>query len=115
MNYGLRVNLGQTAVLSLIDGPTMKSPPETVEVVVAESRRSTDDPEMLRMLGIDPVKRHVLILKSKGHFRAAFGPIVSEILDVDTGGAATLNLAPLNFKHVRRPIFPLDEGIVWSA
>ena len=114
MNRGLKINIGRTARLSLIAGPNMTSPAGAVDVLVAERRHSTDDPEMLRMLGIEPVERDVLILKSKGHFRAAFGPIVREIVDVDTGGVATLDLQRLQFRHVRRPIFPLDD-VVWSA
>lgn len=115
MGRGLRVDIGKTAVLTVMGGPDVASPPGAVEIVVAERRRSTDDPEMLRVLGIEPTQRRLLLLKSKGHFRAAFGPIVAEIIDVDTGGVATLDLRRLPFRHVRRPIFPLDDDVAWQA
>lgn len=114
MGRGLRVDIGKTAVLTVTGGPAVASPPGTVEIVVAERRRSTDDPELLRVLGIEPTQRRLLLLKSKGHFRAAFGPMVAEIIDVDTGGAATLDLGRLPFRRVRRPVFPLDDDVTWQ-
>ena len=114
MNRGLKVNLGRTVVLATSRRITSCLTPRTVDVVVAERRHSTDDPEMLRMVGIEPTTRDLLILKSKGHFRAAFGPLVADVLDVDTGGVATLDLTRLRFRHVPRPIFPLDDTVRWS-
>jgi len=48
-------------------------------------------------------------VKSAQHFRAAFGPIASDIIVVDGGGGLTsANFKELPFEKLRRPIFPLD-------
>lgn len=43
------------------------------------------------------------------HYRAAFEPIAHAILEVDAPGLSSSNLGRFDFKHVRRPIFPLDD------
>ena len=51
----------------------------------------------------------MLAVKSMQHFRAAYAPLASEILVVDEGGGITSHdLKKLAFKHVRRPVWPLD-------
>jgi microcystin degradation protein MlrC len=104
MGHGQRSTLGKSAVL-VIDG---------VEVVVSESRASVNDPEMLRILGIEPTRRNVLALKVKGHFRAAFGDLVSEMIDVDAPGASTFDVTLFNHQNVTRPIYPYDRDVIPS-
>ncbi len=100
MMTGVRVDLGPTAVLSFGNPP--------VEVVVTSRAETPIDPEVFRMAGIDPATRRVLAIKGKGHFRAAFTPIVSDILLVEGPGITGADLSRLPFQHVRRPIWPLD-------
>ncbi len=108
MGRGVGVDLGRTAVLTVLGGPGVASPPGGVDVVVARSRMSTNDPELFRVLGLEPTARRLLLLKAKGHFRAAFDPIVRQIIDVDAPGFASLDLNRFEYRHVRRPVFPLD-------
>ncbi len=79
-----------------------------VEVVVAELRRAPNDPAVLRSVGIEPRNKQIIVLKSSVHYRAAYGPIATRIIEVDTAGL-TSDLTRLPFSRVRRPIFPLDE------
>ena len=101
MMTGVQVDLGPTAVLSFGDPP--------VEVVVTSHAETPIDPEVFRMAGIEPENRRVLAIKGKGHFRAAFTPIVSDILLVEGPGITGADLSRLPFKHIRRPIWPLDS------
>jgi microcystin degradation protein MlrC len=55
----------------------------------------------------------VIALKGKGHFRAAFEPIVDRVILVEGPGITGANLSRLPFAHIRRPIWPLDE-VEWS-
>lgn len=105
MMRGVVDHLGPTATL-LIGG---------VEVVVSSQRRQLLDAEMLRIAGINPVTRRLIVLKSAVHFRADFGPMASQIFDADTPGVHRPDFASFEYKHVRRPIYPLDEAAPSAA
>jgi microcystin degradation protein MlrC len=98
MMHGLEGRLGLTAVLDL----------GGIRVIVISNRWQTLDPEMLRFVGIDPLAEKLLVVKSTIHYRAAFEPLARAIIEVDAPGLSSSNLARFDFKHVRRPIFPLD-------
>jgi microcystin degradation protein MlrC len=99
MMHGLQGRLGLTAVLDL----------GGIKVLLISNRWQTLDPEMLRFVGIDPLAEKVLVVKSTIHYRAAFEPLARAIIEVDAPGLSSSNLARFDFKHVRRPIFPLDD------
>jgi microcystin degradation protein MlrC len=98
MMRGLEGRLGTTAVLDVDD----------VKIILISLRWQTLDPEMIRLVGIDPLGEKILVVKSTIHYRAAFEPIAHEIVEVDAPGLSSSNLARFDFAHVRRPIFPLD-------
>ena len=101
MMQGVQDNLGLTATL-VVGG---------VEVVVSSQRRQCFDAEMLRIAGVDPTGRRLLVLKSAVHFRADFGPLASRIFDADTPGIHRPDLAGFDFQKLRRPIYPLDSNV----
>src|SRR5438445_168692 len=57
----------------------------------------------------DIAAERILVVKSSVHYRAAFEPLAHAIIEVDAPGLSSSNLARFTFKHVRRPIFPLDD------
>jgi microcystin degradation protein MlrC len=99
MMRGLEGRLGPTAVLDVHD----------VRIILISNRWQTLDPEMLRFVGIDPLAQKLIVVKSTIHYRAAFEPIAHAIVEVDAAGLSSSNLARFDFRHVRRPIFPLDD------
>jgi microcystin degradation protein MlrC len=99
VDHGALLSIGRCAVLE-IGG---------VEAVVCEGRSGANDPELLRRLGIEPTRRRILALKALGTFRAAFESIAGEVIMVAGEGAADENLAQLQYRHLTRPIEPLDE------
>jgi microcystin degradation protein MlrC len=99
MLHGLEGRLGPTAVLDVND----------VKVILISLRWQTLDPEMIRVVGIDPTAEKIVVVKSSVHYRAAFEPLAHAVIEVDAPGLSTSNLARFTFKNVRRPIFPLDE------
>ncbi len=99
MQTGLEVALGKTALLQ-VDG---------IEVITISQRMAPNDPEIFRHVGIDPEKKSVLVVKSRGHFRAGYEPLASEIVEVDCPGMASPNLSWFAYKNVPRPLFPLDN------
>jgi microcystin degradation protein MlrC len=104
MGAGSRSRLGQTAVLEVrTDGGP------SIDVIVCEHRIQVLEPEVFRACGIDPEQRRVLIVKSSVHYRAAFAPLASRLVDVDGPGLASPNLANFHYRRLRRPIWPLDD------
>jgi microcystin degradation protein MlrC len=99
MLRGLEGRLGPTAVLEV----------DEVKIILISLRWQTLDPEMIRVVGIDPSGERILAVKSTIHYRAAFEPLAHSIIEVDAPGLSSSNLARFAFERVRRPIFPLDE------
>jgi microcystin degradation protein MlrC len=98
MGRGLPGRLGTTAVLDVND----------VKVILISHRWQTLDPEMLRIVGLEPLDHRILVVKSTIHYRAAFEPLAREIIEVDAPGLSSSNLERFRYERVRRPIFPLD-------
>jgi microcystin degradation protein MlrC len=99
MFRGLPGRLGATAVLEA----------GGVKVILISRRWQTLDPEMIRLVGIEPREERILVVKSTIHYRAAFEPFAARIIEVDAPGLSSSNLSRFEFARVRRPIFPLDD------
>ena len=96
---GLKADVGRTAVID-VDG---------VEIILTEKSHAPNDPEVFRRNGIEPSEKKILLLKSRGHFRAAYEPFCKEVIEVDAPGLTTPNLKWFNYRNVPRPMFPLDD------
>jgi len=107
MGAGTVSSRGRTAVLEIggRDG---------IELQLTEVRGHPHDLNYFRAFGIEPTERRILVLKSAAHFRAAFEPIATEVIEVDAPGISSPNLAGFDYKNLRRPIFPLDPDAAWS-
>ncbi len=92
------MRMGRTVVLDC-DG---------LDLVLMERKTMPFDAQQLRSLGIEPADKKIIVVKSAIAWQAAYGDIAREIIYVDTPGICTANLKTLPYKHVWRPIFPLD-------
>ncbi len=104
MDRGVHDTLGRTAVLS-VHGRYGHE----VLVIVCERRVQSLDTAVLRSQGIEPTECKIIALKSAVHFRGAFMPIASRILEVDTPGLTSLDYTRFPYQRLTRPIWPLDE------
>lgn len=81
-------------------------------ITVAVSTRALQcaDDDTLRHLGLDPSTARVVVVKSRGHFRAGFDHLFrpDQIVEVEAPGVATPALHLLTWHHLARPVFPLD-------
>ena len=59
-------------------------------------------------------EQQIIVVKSNVHYRAAFEPIASEIIEVDTPGLSSPRLERLEFHRIQRPIYPFDKDMTWS-
>ena len=99
MMAGTPVEMGPTIVLN-IDG---------IEVIITSGRFQVYDANFFKHVRIDIFSKDVVAVKSAHHFRAAFEPISSRVIIVDTGqGLTSRNYRELTYKKVRRPVYPLD-------
>jgi microcystin degradation protein MlrC len=88
-----------------------------VRVALISERQQLLDPAQLDVLGIDLSQVQTLVVKSRGHFRAAFDGFASadRILEVDCPGLTTPNLATLPWTRLPRPIYPIDPHACWPV
>ena len=63
----------------------------------------------LTSLGIDPSRAQMIVVKAAVAHKAAYAPVAAEMIEVDTPGVTAVNPARFSYRHIRRPMFPLDE------
>ncbi len=88
-----------------------------VRVVVVSVRQQCKDTAMFEELGLDIAAARSVIVKSRGHFRAAFDLHFADehIIEVDAPGLTTPVLSRAPYRDASRPIYPLDPDMAWSA
>jgi len=100
MYTGVQVTMGHSAVLEL---------PGNVEIVVTSNHHEPWDAGVYTAMGIQPEHKKFLLLKSRIHYRAGMGHLAKHTLTLDGEGVTTSDNSILDFRKVRRPIFPLDR------
>ena len=98
MARGERNNMGPTAVLDT----------GGIEIVVISSHVEPHDIAAFTAVGIDPMTKRYVMLKSRVHWRAGLGDMASAIVECAGTGVCTSDYGALKFNKVRRPIYPLD-------
>ena len=96
---GIEMNMGPTVVLDT----------RRVEIVVISRHHEPNDLNCFLSLGIDPRARRFLMLKSRIHYRAGFSDVARDIIECAGTGVCTSDYDMLDFRNVRRPIYPLDR------
>lgn len=79
-----------------------------IEVILNSNRAQSFEPDLFSNLGIDPLKKKMLVLKSANHFFGAFSKIASRIIYIDAGGPYPGDPRKVEYKRLKRPIWPLD-------
>ena len=105
MATGSPMNMGRTAVLRA----------GSVDIVVSERRHEPFDTGCFTHAGIDPATKHYVLIKSRQHFRAGFGPIAKHVVLVAGPGVCSSDYEAFPFKTLRRPIYPLDPDASRNA
>ena len=99
MARGLTMNMGHCGVLRLAGD---------IDIVVISRHIEPFDPGCFRSLGIEPMSRRYLMLKSRVHYRVGFRDMAKAVIECAGVGVCTSDFDQLRFENVRRPIFPLD-------
>lgn len=89
-------------------GPTAVVRCDGIDILITTLAQQLLDLQQFRSFGIDPLAKDVIALKSMQHFRADFEPIAARVIVCDSGALATPRYQRMEYRNVRRPIFPLD-------
>ena len=100
MGRGTTTHMGKTAVLDT----------GHVQVVVISRHTEPCDLGCFRSAGIEPTGKRYLVLKSRIHYRAGFRAIARAEIPCNGSGVTSSDNRLFEFKHVRRPIFPLEPN-----
>jgi microcystin degradation protein MlrC len=99
MGHGALTDMGATAVLDT----------GRVEIVAVSRQVEPYDIGAWRHIGIDPAAKRFVMLKSRVHWRAGLGDLAAAVVECAGTGVCTSDYSQLQFKRVRRPVYPLDE------
>lgn len=107
---------GQLAGCSFKLGPSALLQTEGVQVVVISHRHQCHEPMFFEMFGLNIADARTVIVKSRGHFRAAFDEFFEpeQIFNVDALGLTSPILSRFDFKRLPRPVVPLDPETQWT-
>ncbi|MFO1338604.1 MAG: M81 family metallopeptidase [Burkholderiaceae bacterium] len=90
------------AVALRVNGPT------GIDIVLNSIRQQVFSPDCFTELGIDLRRKRLVVVKSTQHFRAGFDPLATATVRADTPGSLQMDLGRLPYRHLPRPIWPLD-------
>lgn len=99
MFTGLPGSTGESACLRV----------QGLDIMIVSDRMQMLDRNIFRVVGIEPIEKSLLAVKSMQHFKGAFAPIASQIIVTDAGGLCTPDVTARSYSRLRRPIFPLDK------
>jgi microcystin degradation protein MlrC len=77
-----------------------------ISVILNTVRSQVFDPSVFTSLGIDPIAKSILIVKSTNHFHAAFAEITSSILYAEVNGPYPNDPAKTQYRKLTRDIWP---------
>ena len=80
-----------------------------VDIVLSSVRTQCFHPQAFSHIGIDPLARRALVVKSLNHFHTGFAPIASRVIAVATPGALNTDFARLPYRVFTKPYWPRVE------
>ncbi len=96
--YGNEVNMGNCAWLRA----------GGLHILLTARKTPPMDLAQLRHIGIMPEAQRMIVVKSAVAYRAAYLPIAAAVIEMDTAGLCSANLARFPYRHLKRPVYPLD-------
>lgn len=93
-----RVTLGPAALVRLEDSE--------IDVILNTNRTQAFEPDIFTNLGLDPLAKDILLVKSTNHFYAGFVPIAAEVIYVSAPSSYPSDPARTDYTKLSRPIWP---------
>ncbi|MBV8500448.1 MAG: M81 family metallopeptidase [Paucibacter sp.] len=79
-----------------------------ITIVLNSLRQQVFSPDCFTELGVDPTAHRLVVVKSTQHFRAGFDRIAAATIYADTPSTLQADMSGLPYRHLRRPVWPLD-------
>ncbi|AVZ17534.1 TPA: M81 family metallopeptidase [Pseudomonas aeruginosa] len=102
---GMRCSMGRAAVIDL----------GTAQVLVSEEPHEPWDLGVFHSVELDPTRCRYLILKSRMYYRPVFQPISRATVHCASPGVTSSDYTLFPYRHVPRPVFPIEPGTRWDA
>ena len=93
-----RVTLGPSAVVRIVG--------TEIDIILNTNRTQTFEPDIYSNIGIDPMKKDILIVKSTNHFHAGFAPVAAEIIYIAAPSSYPINPRETDYRELKRPLWP---------
>lgn len=94
-------DMGPTAVLDTTDGHTL---------VLTSKLIMNTSLQQLFSVGVEPTRYQIVVAKGVNGPRAAYYPISSRLLVVDTNGITAMGLERFTYQHRRKPLYPFEPA-----
>ena len=79
-----------------------------MQIIVTSLHHEPWDAGIFTHIGIDPAHCRYILLKSRIHYRAGFAHYAKATITLDGEGVTTSDNGRLTYRHLKRPIYPLD-------
>ena len=90
-------------------GPSVLVEHEGILILLTTNRTPPMDLGQWKCVGVDPAHLRVIGVKGAVAHRRAYDPIAAGNFLIDTPGPCSGDLRRLGYRHIRRPVFPLDS------
>jgi microcystin degradation protein MlrC len=116
-NGAMRGRRGIYAGNTLALGPCAALGIGGITVVVISNRLQCADPVFFEAFGLDIAAARVVVVKSRGHFRGGFDEFFrhEQVIEVDVPGLTSPVLSRFQWKHMPRPVLPIDAMAAWAG
>ncbi len=97
-------------------GPSAAIALDGITVVVLSNRYQCADPMFFEAFGLDIGAARVVVVKSRGHFRGGFDEFFrhEQVIEVDAPGLTSPILSRFPWRHMPRPVLPIDDHAEWN-
>lgn len=112
---GLKANAAQyigppEARSAIVIGDTAAVHARGIDIVLYSIRHQTFSPDCFTVVGINPLEKHILVVKSSQHFHTTFSPFAAKILYIAGPGSHNPFFENLPYKHFKKDIWPWVEN-----
>lgn len=116
LNQPIQGRRGIYARNTLDTGPSAAIRVGGITVVVISNRFQCADPMFFEAFGLDIAAARVVVVKSRGHFRGGFDEFFrhEDVVEVDAPGLTSPILSRFPWKHMPRPVIPIDDVPEWT-
>ena len=99
-----QANVGTRAVLRVGD---------RIDVILSRHRTGKDR-DFFKSAGIILEEKQIIAVKSNQAHRASFDAVSASTVELLSPGVSTVDYGSLPYKHLTRPIWPIDPDMEWS-